>query len=111
MRKKSYSQQRLSQINGYQRQSTPFVYTVENEEDNEGGLNLGQLLAVIHRRIFVIIIGTTAVASASVGLAWNSPPMYSGKFEILTEPITAEDKVARDDRSRTDEIANKIDDR
>ena len=109
MRKKSYSQQRLSQINGYQRQSTPFVYTVENEEDNEGGLNLGQLLAVIHRRIFVIIIGTTAVASASVGLAWNSPPMYSGKFEILTEPITAEDKVARDDRSRTDEIANKID--
>ena len=109
MRKKSYSQKRLSQINRHQHQSKPFVYTVKTEEEKEGGLNLGQLLAVIHRRIFVIIIGTTAVASASVGLAWNSPPMYSGKFEILTEPITAEDKVARDDRSRTDEIANKID--
>ncbi len=109
MRKRSYSQQRSSQTNGYHRQSTPFVHTVENEEGNEGGLNLGQLLAVIRRRILVIIIGTTTVASASVGLAWNTPPMYSGKFEILTEPITAEDKIAQDDRSIRDEIANKID--
>ena len=109
MIKKRYSQQNSSQINGQSRQSTPFVYTVKNEEGNEGGLNLGQLLAVIRRRIFVIIIGTTTVASTSVGLTWNSPPMYSGKFEILTEPITAEDKVARDDRSKRDETANKID--
>jgi polysaccharide biosynthesis transport protein len=109
MRKRSYSQPRLSQINGYQRQSRPFIYTVENEEGNEGGLNLGQLLAVIRRRIFVIIIGTTTIASASIGLAWNSPPMYSSKFEILTEVSAAEDKLARDNRSIRDEIVNKID--
>ena len=109
MRKKRYSQQNLSQINGQQRQSKPFMYTVTPEESNEGGLNLGEVLAVIRRRILVIIMGTITVAASGIGLALTTTPTYVAKFELLTEPITAEDKVARDDRSKKDEIANKID--
>ena len=109
MRKKRYSQQNLSQINGQQRQSKPFMYTVTPEESNEGGLNLGEVLAVIRRRILVIIMGTITVAASGIGLALTTTPTYVAKFELLTEPITAEDKVARDDRSKKDETANKID--
>jgi Mrp family chromosome partitioning ATPase/uncharacterized protein involved in exopolysaccharide biosynthesis len=109
MIKKRYSQQNLAQINGQQRQSKPLIYTVPSEEGNEGGLNLGEVLAVIRRRIPIIIIGTTTIAAAAIGLALTSIPTYVGKFELLTEPITAEDKVARDDRSKIDETANKID--
>lgn len=103
-----YPLQNLSEINTHQRQSTPYIYTVQSEESNEGGLNLGELWAVIRRRIIVIIMGTTTVACAGVGLALNSPRIYVAKFELLTEPITAEDKVVRDDRSKADD--NKIDD-
>ncbi|MBJ7297388.1 MAG: capsular biosynthesis protein, partial [Dolichospermum sp.] len=109
MIKKRYSQQNLAQINGQQRQSKPLIYTTPSEEGNEGGLNLGEVLAVIRRRIPIIIIGTTTIAAAAIGLALTSTPTYVGKFELLTEPITAEDKVARDDRSKIDETANKID--
>ncbi len=108
MIKNTYLLQNLSQINTHQRQSTPYIYTVQPEESNEGGLNLGELWAVIRRRIIVIIMGTTTVACAGVGLALNSPPVYVAKFELLTEPITAEDKVVRDDRGKADD--NKIDD-
>jgi uncharacterized protein involved in exopolysaccharide biosynthesis/Mrp family chromosome partitioning ATPase len=108
MIKNTYLLQNLSQINTHQRQSTPYIYTVQPEESNEGGLNLGELWAVIQRRIIVIIMGTTTVACAGVGLALNSPPVYVAKFELLTEPITAEDKVVRDDRGKADD--NKIDD-
>ncbi|MBO1066291.1 MULTISPECIES: tyrosine-protein kinase domain-containing protein [Nostocales] len=107
MIKNPYAFQTLSQINTEQGQSTPFIYTVQPEESNEGGLNLGELWAVIRRRIIFIIMGTTTFACAGVGLALNSPPIYVAKFEILTEPITAEDKVVRDDRFKADD--NKID--
>lgn len=103
-----YPLQNLSKINIHQRQSTPYIYTVQPEESNEGGLNLGELWAVIRRRIIVIIMGTTTVACTGVGLALNSPRIYVAKFELLTEPVTAEDKVVRDDRAKADD--NKIDD-
>ncbi|WP_414549669.1 GumC family protein [Anabaena sp. CCY 0017] len=114
MSKKSYSQHNLSEINGQQHQSMPLIYTVQPEEGNEGGLNLGELWAVIRRRIFVIIIGTTTFTFVGIALALNSTPTYVAKFELLIEPITAEDKVARsgidkiDDANKSDETKLKI---
>ncbi|WP_236721391.1 tyrosine-protein kinase domain-containing protein [Trichormus sp. NMC-1] len=96
----------MSEINEQQYQSVPLMYTVQHEESNEGGLNIGRLFAVIRRRILIIGIGTTTIACASIGFALNSPPMYISKFELLTEPVTAEDKVARDNRQ---EDYNKVD--
>ncbi|TVP62262.1 MAG: capsular biosynthesis protein [Nodularia sp. (in: Bacteria)] len=97
-----------AEINKQQHQSMPLTYIVQPEEGNEGGLNLGDLLIVIRRRILVIIMGTTTVAFVGIGLARNSTPTYVAKFELFTELVTAEDKVARDDRYRRDN-SNKID--
>ncbi|MBD2205060.1 polysaccharide biosynthesis tyrosine autokinase [Calothrix sp. FACHB-1219] len=61
--------------------------------DDEGGLNLGQVGAVLRRRL-LLIGGTTAlVATAAVLKAETDPPVYQGTFEILTKPVTGEDKV------------------
>ncbi len=105
---KLYFQKNLSEINEQQHQSMPPIYTVQPEDGNEGGLNLGGLLTIIRRRILVIVIGTTTVAFVGIGLARNSTSTYVAKFELLTELVTAEDKVARDDRYRSDD-SNKID--
>ncbi|MFM6134781.1 MAG: capsular biosynthesis protein, partial [Sphaerospermopsis kisseleviana] len=47
--------------------------------------------------------------SAALGWALISPPTYVGKFEILTEPITAEDKVTLDDRAKESANSHTID--
>ena len=54
MIKTTYALQNLSHINRQQHQSTPFIDTVESEESNEGGLNLGKLLAVIRSEIALV---------------------------------------------------------
>ncbi|BAY65899.1 capsular exopolysaccharide family protein [Calothrix brevissima NIES-22] len=61
--------------------------------DDEGGVNLGQVGAVLRRRL-LLIGGTTAlVATAAVLKAETDPPVYQGTFDILTKPVTGEDKV------------------
>ncbi|OUL26029.1 capsular biosynthesis protein [Nostoc sp. RF31YmG] len=61
--------------------------------DDEGGLNLGQVGAVLRRRL-LLIGGTTAlVATAAVLKAETDPPVYQGTFDILTKPVTGEDKA------------------
>ncbi|MBD2359407.1 polysaccharide biosynthesis tyrosine autokinase [Tolypothrix sp. FACHB-123] len=61
--------------------------------EDEGGLNLGQVGAVLRRRL-LLIGGTTAlVATAAVLKAETDPPVYQGSFDILTKPVTGEDKV------------------
>jgi polysaccharide biosynthesis transport protein len=91
MRHVSYSQQLPPQGNGQQIQ--PQLYATQSEENEEGGLNISWLLGAIRRRIAIVVFGTTAVASVSVLLALMSTPTYVAKFELLTEPVTAEDKV------------------
>jgi polysaccharide biosynthesis transport protein len=59
----------------------------------EGGLDVGQLIAIIRRRSLLIGSITAAVASAAVLLTATRTPSYSSKFQLLIEPITAESRV------------------
>ncbi|MGL4617487.1 GumC family protein [Chroococcidiopsis sp.] len=93
MRNVSSSQQLPAQTYSQQLQPQPQLYTTQSDDTNEGGLNVSWLLGAIRRRILTILIGTTAVASVSVLLAAIGTPTYVAKFELLTEPVTAEDKV------------------
>ncbi|AFY86356.1 GumC family protein [Chroococcidiopsis thermalis] len=93
MRNVSSSQQLPPQTYSQQLQPQPQLYTTQPDDTNEGGLNVSWLLGAIRRRILTILIGTTAVASVSVLLAATGTPTYVAKFELLTEPVTAEDKV------------------
>jgi capsular exopolysaccharide synthesis family protein len=66
---------------------------IQLDEGDEGGLNLSQVLAALRRNIFMIVGVTTVVASAASIKALTDKPIYSAKFEILTQPATAESEV------------------
>lgn len=78
----------------YDKQPQPLsvVYTQPEDED-EGGLDLGNLLAAIRRRLLVIASITTVVTAASAIAALTNQPTYKAKFELLTEPVTVENKL------------------
>ncbi|MDJ0706936.1 MAG: polysaccharide biosynthesis tyrosine autokinase [Leptolyngbyaceae cyanobacterium MO_188.B28] len=63
------------------------------DENAEGGLEFGQALAAIRRRILLIAGVTTVVASAAVLKAITDTPIYSAGFEILTKPVTLESQL------------------
>ncbi|MDJ0737446.1 MAG: polysaccharide biosynthesis tyrosine autokinase [Nostocaceae cyanobacterium] len=69
------------------------IRTTQYHETDEGGLNLGQVAAAIRRRALVIVAATGVVASAAVYQAKQVDPVYQGKFEILTKPVTGETQV------------------
>jgi polysaccharide biosynthesis transport protein len=62
-------------------------------DSDEGGLNLGQVGASLRRRAFLIVGITGVVATAAVLKAETDPPIYQGKFEILTQPVTGESQA------------------
>ena len=82
--------------NGNGKHPTRFVpiYAPEKIEEQTEGLDLLQSLAVLQRR-WPLIAGITAVAIAAVSLhTVTQTPLYEGKFQILVEPVTAENNLA-----------------
>ena len=74
-------------------QPKPVVFSPQLDESDEGSLNLGQVIAVLRRKIFLIGGITALVAFGSVFKALNDVPTYSAKIEILTQRVTAETRV------------------
>jgi polysaccharide biosynthesis transport protein len=64
-----------------------------NNYAEEGGLNLGQVAATLRRRAILVIGVTGIVTAAAVLKAKTDPPVYQGSFEILTKPVTGENKA------------------
>lgn len=62
-------------------------------ESDEGGLDLGQVVATVRRKAMLIAGITFAVAGLAALKAITDTPVYQGQFEILTEPITVETKI------------------
>ena len=91
MRTKYYIR-KFSERNGEQSQSLSSLPTQSNTGD-EGGLDLGQLIAAVRRRTLVVVGVTITVTAAALGLAKASTPKYEGKFELLAEPLTVENKL------------------
>ena len=77
-------------------QPLPAVYTplFQDKDTDTEELDLSQLLAIARRRA-VVIAGVALAVSAAIGF-WtiHSQPKYEGKFRLLVEPVTAEDKFA-----------------
>lgn len=68
-------------------------HTHPSHENEEGGLNLGQVSATLRRRSLLIMGITGIVAAGAVIKAEQDPLVYQGKFEILTKPFSAESQV------------------
>jgi capsular exopolysaccharide synthesis family protein len=73
--------------------SSPLINVSQSAESDEGGLNLGQFLAAIRRRWFLIVGVTTLVTAAALWKALTDTPVHQGSFQILTEPVTGEGQV------------------
>ncbi len=60
---------------------------------DEGGMDFGQIVTAIKRRIGIVIAVNILAVGATI--AWNRtrPPEYEGSFKILIEPVTAESQV------------------
>lgn len=92
MATKKNSQYLSSRKHDKEPQPWSVVYTQPEEED-EGGLDLGQVVAAIRRRLLVIVGITTVVTAAAAIAALTNQPTYKAKFELLTEPVTVENKL------------------
>ena len=67
--------------------------TVQQAEEEEGGLNLGQVISAIKRRWQIVAVVTIAVTATTFFWSKTRSPLYEGSFELLVEPVTAESEV------------------
>ncbi|NEO98911.1 MAG: polysaccharide biosynthesis tyrosine autokinase [Symploca sp. SIO2E9] len=74
-------------------QPLPLPNSAQFNEEDEGGLDLGQVLGAINRSKFLIAGITTVIACAALIKAHTETPVYQASFEILTEPVTVETEV------------------
>ncbi|AFY88436.1 MAG: Iron-sulfur cluster carrier protein [Chroococcidiopsis cubana SAG 39.79] len=94
METKNHLQKFLTESNSPQSQALPLASKAQLEEGDEGGLNIGKLIAAVQRRMLVVASVATTVAAAAVVYGLLSKPVYEGKFDLLLEPITAENKLS-----------------
>ncbi|OLP18721.1 hypothetical protein BST81_09050 [Leptolyngbya sp. 'hensonii'] len=73
--------------------SQPDLASFRSGNDDEGGLELGKVVAGLRRRIPLILGVATVVTSAALLKAMTSVPIYQAGFEILTRPVTVEAQV------------------
>ncbi|XWK90927.1 MAG: polysaccharide biosynthesis tyrosine autokinase [Phormidium sp.] len=96
MKIKPYAQPIYSNnINGKTPNSLPYIYPDQVHEEEANKLDLRQVLGILRRRALVVASVAIAVSTVMGTRAWNTPPVYEGKFRVLVEPITAETKVAQ----------------
>ncbi|MBD1846786.1 polysaccharide biosynthesis tyrosine autokinase [Cyanobacteria bacterium FACHB-63] len=79
--------------------SHPRIETVTAHEVEQEKWDLGWLIGVVRRRGILmaqVTLGTTVLAGGAFLLMTRSAPVqYAGKFQLLVEPITAEEQLAR----------------
>lgn len=93
MESEPYSQASSLQNNNRRLQWLPLAKSPAPDEGDEGGLNLGQVVAILRRRILVIAGVASIVTSAALLKALTNTPIYQSGFEILTKPVTVEAQV------------------
>ncbi|NJL35709.1 MAG: polysaccharide biosynthesis tyrosine autokinase [Leptolyngbyaceae cyanobacterium SM1_4_3] len=69
------------------------VDAVYADEGDEGGLDLGQTVAAIRRKAFLILGITATITAAAVFKALTDTPIYQSSMEILARPVSVETEV------------------
>jgi succinoglycan biosynthesis transport protein ExoP len=73
--------------------SSQFIPKQQNDDDAEGGLQLGRVFSALRRQALLIAGITTLTASAAVLKAVADNPSFQGDFELLTSPVTVESTI------------------
>ncbi|MEM9806699.1 MAG: polysaccharide biosynthesis tyrosine autokinase [Cyanobacteria bacterium P01_D01_bin.56] len=71
----------------------PPVATLPQEQDQEGGLQLGRFVSALKRNLLLIAGVTTLTASAAALKAVTDTPTYQSSFELLTPAATLETQI------------------
>lgn len=71
----------------------PLPTIVQSDQSDEGGLDLGQVLAAIRRRVLIVGGMTILLATAASLKALKQKPVYQARFEVLVEPATIETQI------------------
>ncbi len=77
----------------YSQKPFPLATIAQSDDSNEGGLDLGQVLAAIRRRILIVVGMTIALATTASLKALKEKPVYQARFEVLVEPATVETQI------------------
>ena len=78
------------------------------DSGEEKGLNLVEIKDSVLRRIPLILITTIATTTLGILKVADNPSIYSGYFEIFSEPVTIETKVSSSSDSRAQETKEEI---
>ncbi len=74
-------------------------YLASSSEEDDQVLDMNWVLAVLKRRVVVMVVVSTALATLSGSfIIWNGKKTiseYQGKFTVLVEPITSDDRLAK----------------
>ncbi len=85
---------------------------MEEEPDNGGGINVGDILAALRRRVWLILTLTCLAAAAAVGLALSLPNQYEATATIQIDPrkktIVSLDAVLPDIAGDTPTIESQV---
>ncbi|MBW4691605.1 MAG: polysaccharide biosynthesis tyrosine autokinase [Lyngbya sp. HA4199-MV5] len=75
------------------------AFATQSLETDEATFDLNQPLSIVRRRLGIVLGVAIAVATVSIPLSiWaanRKPPQYAGSFQLLVEPVTAEEQFKR----------------
>lgn len=88
-----YSQPLSPQVNAKKPTQPSPQSLAQMLQKNEEELNLRRLLTVVRRRALVIVGIAIAISSATAFWTLSRTSKYEGKFQLLVEPVTAENQL------------------
>jgi succinoglycan biosynthesis transport protein ExoP len=98
MDKKLFSRVKDDLTGHYRSASSPNYLASKPEEDDQL-LDMNWVIAVVKRRLLVMAIAAASLATLSGSfILWNDKkivPYYEGKFTVLVEPLTSDDRLAK----------------
>ena len=98
MDKKLFSPVKNDLTGHYRSVSSPNYLATTPEEDDQV-LDMNWVIAVVKRRLLVMTIVAASITTLSGGFIMSKDkkivPQYEGKFTVLVEPITADDRLSK----------------
>ena len=98
MDKKLFSPGKDDLTHHYRSASSP-NYLASTPEEDDNILDMNWVISVVKRRLLVMTIVAASIASLSGSfILWNNKkivPKYEGKFTVLVEPITTDDRLSK----------------
>jgi capsular exopolysaccharide synthesis family protein len=86
-------------LNGHYLSSSSPNYLASPPEEDDQVLDMNWVIAVVKRRLLVMAIVAASIATLSgtlvIGAAKKTPTEYEGKFTVLAEPLTTDDRLSK----------------